>query len=166
MADDEPGIAAEAPAPPRHGMAAEFFASGFYIGYAPKAPGTFGSIFGLAIATALLTEGHLPLVFGILVASALGLWSIAGSGAADRDPGWIVIDEIAGQMIAALALDRISVLGLLVAFGLFRLFDIWKPGPVGWADRRHDEWGVMGDDWIAGGLAACCILLIDLAVNL
>jgi phosphatidylglycerophosphatase A len=137
-------------------------ASGCGAGYAPHAPGTAGSLAGLAIGTALLAAGHLPLVFGILVASGAGIWAIAAAGQAAADPGWIVIDEIAGQMIAMVALSGITLLGLILAFALFRLFDIAKPGPVGWADARHDEWGVMGDDWIAGLLAAACLLLLRL----
>jgi len=146
--------------------AATFFASGLGTGYAPKAPGTVGSFLGLMLAAALLAVGHLPLLFGIIAASSLGLWAIAGSGDAAADPGWIVIDEIAGQMIAALALGRVSLLGLLLAFALFRLFDIFKPGPIAWADRRHDEWGVMGDDWIAGALAAICILILRMLISI
>jgi phosphatidylglycerophosphatase A len=146
--------------------AAEFLASGFCTGFSPKAPGTVGSLLGLMIAAACLTVGHLPLLFGILVVSGLGVWSIASLGAGADDPGWIVIDEVAGQMIAALALSRDSFFGLLVAFGLFRLFDIVKRGPVGWADARHDEWGVMGDDWVAGAMAAICILLLRLVLDL
>jgi phosphatidylglycerophosphatase A len=146
--------------------AAEFLASGFYTGFSPKAPGTIGSLLGLLIGAALLTAGHLPLAFGILVVSGLGIWAIPACGAAAKDPGWVVIDEIAGQMLAMLALSRDGILGLLIAFGLFRLFDILKPGPIGWADARHDQWGVMGDDWLAGALALICILLIRLVLPL
>ncbi len=146
--------------------AAEFLASGFYTGYAPKAPGTVGSVLGLLLGAALLAVGHAPLVFGILVVSGLGVWAVSATGRAGQDPGWIVIDEIAGQMIAMLALPGVSLFGLVLAFALFRLFDIWKPGPVGWADARHDEWGVMGDDWIAGLMAAVCLGLLRLVVAL
>jgi phosphatidylglycerophosphatase A len=146
--------------------AAELLASGFYTGYAPKAPGTVGSVLGLLLGAALLAVGHAPLVFGILVVGGIGVWAVAATGQAGRDPGWIVIDEISGQLIALLALPGVSLFGLLLAFALFRLFDIWKPGPVGWADARHDEWGVMGDDWIAGLLAAACLGLLRLVMAL
>jgi phosphatidylglycerophosphatase A len=139
-----------------------FIASGGGAGYAKRAPGTAGSALGLLIGAVLLAGGHFLLLLGVLLASAIGVWAVACIGSAAEDPGWIVIDEIAGQMIALLALPRVTLAGLLLAFGLFRLFDIIKPGPVGWADARHDEWGLMGDDWIAGGLAFCCIILVRL----
>jgi phosphatidylglycerophosphatase A len=72
----------------------------------------------------------------------------------DGDPGWVVIDEFAGQWITLLALARPTVPGLIAAFLLFRLFDITKLGPVGWADRQHGAFGIMADDVIAGIIAA------------
>jgi phosphatidylglycerophosphatase A len=138
-------------------------ASGFGIGYAPKAPGTFGSLLGLALGAALLAVGHLPLLFGIVVVAGAGIYAIARLPSdAAADPGWVVIDEIAGQMIPMLALTQLSIGGVLLCFVLFRIFDIWKPGPVAWADKRHDEFGVMGDDLIAGGLAWVIVLALHL----
>ena len=58
-----------------------------------------------------------------------------------------------------LGLTHVSLAGLLAAFVLFRIFDIAKPGPVGWADRRHDAAGVMADDVIAGLMAAVILYL-------
>ena len=138
-------------------------ASGAGAGFAPWAPGTFGSLAGLILGSALLYLGHGPLLLGILLLSAAGIWSINRVGGAD-DAGWIVIDEIAGQMIALLALPRISLLGLILAFALFRLFDITKLGPVGLLDRRHDSWGVMGDDWVAGAFAFAGVFIILLLI--
>jgi phosphatidylglycerophosphatase A len=138
-------------------------ASGFGVGYAPKAPGTFGSLLGLALGAALLAIGHLPLLFGIVVVAGAGIFAVSRlPGHAAADPGWIVIDEIAGQMIPMLALTQLSIGGVLLCFVLFRIFDIWKPGPVAWADKRHDEFGVMGDDLIAGGLAWIIVLALHL----
>jgi phosphatidylglycerophosphatase A len=134
-------------------------ASGGGAGYAPWAPGTFGSLAGIVAGAALLHFGHFPLLLAILLVSAAGIWVIPHLGGAG-DAGWIVIDEIAGQMIAVLALPCVSLPGLILAFALFRLFDITKLGPIGWADRRHDAWGVMGDDWIAGAFAGICVFLI------
>lgn len=138
-------------------------ASGFGVGYAPKAPGTFGSLLGLALGAALLALGHIPLLFGIVIVAGLGIFAIARlPGQAAADPGWIVIDEIAGQMIPLLALTELSIGGVALCFILFRVFDIWKPGPVAWADKRHDEFGVMGDDLIAGLMAWLVVLLLHL----
>lgn len=143
-----------------------WIASGFGAGYAPKAPGTAGSLVGLFIGTLLLTAGHLPLVFAIIIVTALGIFAIQRVDNGGADPGWIVIDEIAGQMIGMLTLATLTPLSLLVSFALFRLFDIWKPGPVAWADRRHDAYGVMGDDVIAGLMAAVSVLALEMVIPL
>ncbi len=136
-----------------------FIASGGGAGYAPQAPGTYGSLVGLIIGGILLYFGHGPLLLAILLASAGGVWAINQVGGGD-DAGWIVIDEVAGQMIAVLALPYLSLAGLVLAFALFRLFDITKWGPIGILDRRHDAWGVMGDDWVAGIFAGLCVFII------
>jgi phosphatidylglycerophosphatase A len=138
---------------------ATFLASAGGAGYAPKAPGTFGSLLGLLIGALLLHLGHGPLLAGIIIVSLVGWWAVWAAGGRN-DPGWIVIDEVAGQFIAMLALPRPSWPGLVLAFALFRLFDITKPGPVGWADKRHDALGVMADDWVAGGLAFLVLLIL------
>jgi phosphatidylglycerophosphatase A len=136
-------------------------ASGFGTGFAPVAPGTAGSLLGLAIGALLLAlapqgGARWAVAAGAVLASLGGIWAIHASAARD-DPGWVVIDEIAGMLIALLALPRPSAAGLLAAFVLFRLFDIAKPGPVGWADRHHGAVAVMGDDVIAGGLAGLAL---------
>ena len=136
-----------------------FIASGFGAGWAPKAPGTFGSLVGLAIGCLLLLAGHLAVLAGIITATALGLYAIRQLPESGQDPGWIVIDEIAGQMLPLLALHGLSLWGALGAFALFRLFDIWKPWPVSWADQRKDALGIMGDDLIAGLLALVALFI-------
>jgi len=102
----------------------------------------------------------------------LGVWATTEmtDGAPETDPSEIVIDEVVGQMIALMPLSysawsmglNITALwpGWVAAFLLFRLFDIWKPGPVGWADRRHDPTGVMLDDALAGIMAACGVMVL------
>jgi phosphatidylglycerophosphatase A len=138
---------------------ARLIASGLGSGYAPKAPGTVGSLLALLIGAALMQISPLALPAAVAFACVAGYWSIGVAGGAE-DPGWVVIDEFAGQWIAMLALARVSLAGLLLAFMLFRLFDIAKPGPVGWADRRHGALGVMLDDVIAGIFAAVIILVV------
>jgi len=138
---------------------ARIIASSGGAGFAPKAPGTFGSVVGLVFGVFLLHFGHGPLLLGILLVSAAGVWAVNQVGAAD-DAGWIVVDEVAGQMIAILALPYVSLLGVVLAFAFFRLFDITKLGPIGYFDRRHDAWGVMGDDWVAGLFACICVAVI------
>ena len=114
------------------------------------------SLAAAVLAAALLMIGP-PAVW---LATALAVF--AGAGAlgvlgAIGDPGWVVIDEIAGQWLALSVLARPAPLGLLAGFALFRLFDIAKPGPVGWFDRRAGALGVIGDD-IAAGLLAAAVL--------
>lgn len=139
-----------------------FIALGFGSGLAPVAPGTFGSLVGLVIGCLLLMAGHLALLAGIVLAIAIGIYAIGKQPEANEDPSWVVIDEIAGQMLPLLALYEVSFWGALLSFILFRLFDIWKPGPVRWADRRRDEYGIMGDDIIAGLMAWLVMLALHL----
>jgi phosphatidylglycerophosphatase A len=145
---------------------ARWIASGGGAGFSPWAPGTAGSIVGAAIGAVCLAASPWVLAAVAAVATLCGTlairhatgmsWRGAEKGEHD-DPGWIVIDEIAGQMIALLALPRLSWIGVALAFALFRLFDIAKPGPVGWADRSGGAAGVMGDDVLAGIAAALLV---------
>jgi phosphatidylglycerophosphatase A len=146
-------------------------AIGFGSGASPKAPGTAGSLAGLILGAALMRASPLLLLAGVLAATYGGLWSIrtvlpapdrADPQAGHDDPGWIVIDEIAGQMLALLALQRLSIAGLAAAFALFRLFDITKPGPIGWADRQSGPAAIMADDLLAGAATALILVLIHL----
>lgn len=139
--------------------------AGLGAGYAPVAPGTMGSLLGLALGCALLRASPVALAAFVLlcglggvrlISHATGIPVRPRAGVHD-DPGWVVLDEIAGQSLALLALPRPSWAGAALAFALFRLFDIVKPGPVGWADRQGGAWGIMADDLIAG-LAACLIV--------
>jgi phosphatidylglycerophosphatase A len=132
---------------------ARLIASGLGTGFAPRAPGTVGSLAALIAGAFLLLLPVWVLPVCIVVVTLAGIWATARAGGAD-DPGWVVIDEVAGQWIALLPLARPTPLGLLAAFVLFRLLDITKPGPIGWADRQHGAIGVMADDVIAGAIAA------------
>ncbi|MDP5216300.1 phosphatidylglycerophosphatase A [Ruegeria sp. 2205SS24-7] len=137
------------------------------IGYLRPAPGTWGSLAALPMAWVLHQLGGFPLLFlATLLAALVGNWAthVMTKDSDDHDPSEIVIDEVAGQFLALWAVSApawahgldISALwpGWIAAFLLFRLFDIIKPGPVGWADRRGDPLGVMLDDLIAGIFAA------------
>ena len=152
---------------------ARMLATVFGVGYLRPAPGTWGSLAALPLGWGLHVLGGFALVVAATVALVLaGIWAIARAthGAAEHDPSEIVIDELAGQLLALWPLSAaagrlgidITLLwpGWLAAFALFRLFDILKPGPVGWADRRPDALGVMLDDVIAGGLAALGVMAL------
>lgn len=146
-------------------------ATAFGIGRLPGAPGTWGSAAAIPVAWVLHGLAGFPaLALATLAAFAIGWWATARAtaGSADKDPSEIVIDEVVGQWIALWPLSAglwhagadpwvFPWPGWVGAFLMFRLFDIWKPGPVGWADRRHGPLGVMLDDVVAGILAAIVV---------
>jgi len=152
---------------------ARLIATFFGIGLLRPAPGTWGS--AAAIPPAYLL--HATLGFpGFLLATAavflIGWWATAAAtrGRADHDPSEIVIDEVAGQWVALLPVSAglwhagtdpwlFPWPGWVTAFLMFRLFDIWKPGPVGRADRLHTPLGVMLDDIAAGVMAGIVVML-------
>jgi len=135
---------------------ARLIASGCGTGFAPVAAGTAASAAAVLVGGGLLFVSPYLLGAAALLACGGGFWAIRGARV-DGDPGWVVIDEFAGQWIALLGLARVTPVGLLAAFALFRLFDITKPGPVGWADRQHGAFGIMADDAIAGAIAAAIL---------
>ncbi|MEX0319666.1 MAG: phosphatidylglycerophosphatase A [Ruegeria sp.] len=143
------------------------------VGYLRPGPGTWGSAAALPLAWGLHVLGGFPLLALATLAVFLGgLWAtkVMTAGQEDHDPSEIVIDEVAGQFIAIWAVSypawvygiEVTALwpGWVAGFVLFRLFDIFKPGPVGWADRRGDALGVMLDDVIAGVFAAVGVLIL------
>jgi len=145
----------------------ELISTWFYIGKSRYAPGTVGSI------------ATLPLVY--LLHSYFGIWSviifaiiiaILGTIAANSfskeigisDPGMIVVDEVAGQTLA-LVFAGINLYLYLIGFILFRIFDILKPWPVGWADKKiKGGLGIMLDDILAGFIAMFLVLLIKISI--
>jgi phosphatidylglycerophosphatase A len=127
-------------------------ASGFGTGFAPVAAGTVASAIATLVGAALLWWSPLALSVAVLLAAFGGLWAVLAAQV-DGDPGWVTIDEFAGQWIALLGLAAVTPVGLLAAFVLFRFLDVTKLGPVGWADRQHGAAGIMADDLIAGALA-------------
>ena len=145
-----------------------------YVGLIPGPAGTWGSLAALATSYLLHWLGGFPLLLGASVAAtALGMRAarIEAFETHDLDPSHIVIGEVVGQWIALIPLSLGLWLhgappalfpwpGWISAFLLFRLMDIWKPGPVGWADRRKGPTGVMLDDVIAGLLAAVLVTLM------
>lgn len=129
------------------------------VGFFPIAPGTAGSAAAVVVGAGLMQGGPWVLPAAAAVAAAAGFMFIPRAVTdRDADPGWVVIDEVAGQWIAMLGLGGTTWVGLLAAFLAFRLLDIWKPGPVGWADRQHGAVGIMVDDLVAGALVAAGLL--------
>jgi phosphatidylglycerophosphatase A len=141
---------------------ARFIAAGFGTGYAPVAAGTVASAAAVVTGALFLLLSPWLLAAAALVATFGGYLAVKRASI-EGDPGWVVIDEFAGQWITLLALTNSSLPGLLAGFILFRLFDITKLGPVGWADRRHGAFGIMADDVIAGVIAAALLLTLRLS---
>jgi phosphatidylglycerophosphatase A len=133
---------------------AHFISLGFGTGLAPFAPGTFGSLLGLFLTRWLQPiAGDAKFFIGLAAAFIVGLWAanVTGRAIGESDHGAIVWDEVIAMALIAAMLPS----GWLQfwAFVLFRVLDIRKPGPVGWADRRvKGAFGVMLDDLVAAGL--------------
>jgi phosphatidylglycerophosphatase A len=125
-------------------------ASAFGAGYSPVAPGTAGSLV-TAVAIWLLPLTPLRIAVALVVVTVLGIW--AGSRVervlGRKDPGVIVIDEVAGMLLSVILLPR-RLPVLVTAFLLFRLFDVWKPFPARESQSLTGGVGVMVDDLIAG----------------
>ncbi len=133
-------------------------ASFFGVGFFPVAPGTAGSAVALLIGALLMLGPPWLLAFGAALVAVVGYLVIPHAVTDPHaDPGWVVIDEVAGQWIALLGLAGVSLAGLFLAFIGFRVLDIWKPGPVGWADRQTGAFGIMTDDILAGAVVALAL---------
>lgn len=128
------------------------------IGYAPVAPGTFGSLAGLGFAWVLLSQTGWPactLAVAAILLTPIASWAC---GVVERDlgiedPGFIVIDEFVGQWLALALVRPDQPLDWFIGLALFRLFDVWKPGPIRSLEEIPNGWGVVADDLAAGGCA-------------
>lgn len=138
---------------------AHFLALGFGSGLAPKAPGTFGTLVALPLFFALmqLPENlHLIIIASLFLIGIL-LCSLTGKALGVSDHGSIVWDEIVAMMLV-LEFTPKHWGWWLVAFLLFRLFDIWKPTPIRQCDKRlKGGFGVMFDDLLAAIYAIICL---------
>jgi len=182
-----PGGGAGALAAPGRRTAGDYAALGLAtcgVGYMPLAPGTWGSAVGVGLyvlvgwAAGLLfarltrygveprqfeafrTTFELLVVIGVTLA---GTWAATRCERLLRrkDPGTVVIDEVAGQLITFLFVPRDAGLWALVAgFFAFRLFDIWKPYPIDRLEALESGLGVMADDVLAGAYAATLMSLL------
>jgi phosphatidylglycerophosphatase A len=198
--DTEPASPA---APPRKKPHISFLlATWFGLGYLPKAPGTWGSLAGSILGFAIVRVSAVApssdfwihdrffvvhwnvLACCSLGIAALGIWSSSRvvSFTGIKDPQYVVIDEVSGQMLTlflggfALTTNSFGIatrtspylffdgrlLTPVIAFILFRLFDIWKPFPIRKLEKLPGGWGIMADDWLAGIYAA---ILLRLALH-
>ena len=143
-------------------------ATWFGCGFLPIAPGTWGSLATIPVA-------H-------VVATLWGAWGLAGFAAGitaigvhasgetarlrgETDPSAVVVDEVAGQAIALIPVYALVPPGavalrigtVVLAFLLFRILDVWKPGPIGTAEKLPGGWGIMADDVLGGAVAAAMV---------
>ncbi|MDT7687998.1 MAG: phosphatidylglycerophosphatase [Acidobacteriota bacterium] len=175
--------------PPRRRTAGDYVALALAtcgVGLIPLAPGTWGSAVGVglylllgraaekgfdyAVARGLdLSVQTFPLVLHTVMLAAILLVSLVGTWAATRaekllgkkDPGAVVVDEVAGQLIAFLFVPWLAGRWAVVAgFLAFRLFDIWKPYPVRRLEGLGGGLGIMADDMLAGFYAAALMSLL------
>jgi phosphatidylglycerophosphatase A len=168
--------------PPSKPHISILLATWFGLGRLPKAPGTWGSLGGVALAILMAWAGHpanlelpgayqqqrfwthgfLPTygaIFVALLIAAIGI-IVAGRAATfaqSEDPQWVVVDEVSGQLLTYFLFFWATPLNwksCLLGFILFRLFDIWKPFPARQLEHLPGGWGIMADDWMAGIYAA------------
>ena len=163
------------------------------VGYLPLAPGTWGSLVAVGVylvlrvaifggfynRTTILNgfanrsdnvDAHgtflIVELLTIAVVSLLGVWAASRTERVlqIKDPGKVVMDEVAGQLIALLAVplvvDRLWFLWVIVAFLSFRFFDIVKPYPARKLESLHGGWGIMADDLVAGMYAAILVAAV------
>ena len=144
---------------------AHLVALGFGAGLARHAPGTVGTLWAWAAFVAMepwMTDLRWAVL--LLLSTAVGWWActVTARHMGQPDSGHMVWDEVLGFWLVLWLLAPAGLLTQAAAFGLFRLFDAWKPGPVAWADRHfkglgpRGGWGVLADDLVAAG----CTLLV------
>jgi phosphatidylglycerophosphatase A len=136
-----------------------FAAFGFGSGAAPVAPGTFGTLMGVALYLLLPAMTWTLYLLFLLVATLVGIW-LCDRTARDigvHDHGGIVWDEFVGYWITMFMAPE-GWPWIVAGFALFRLFDILKPWPISWLDRHvKGGFGVMVDDVLAGVMALICL---------
>jgi phosphatidylglycerophosphatase A len=140
-------------------------ATGLGTGLAPLAPGTVASAATIALLW-LLPFSRPALAVFVVVVTIVGTWAAdrAERVLGEKDPGAIVIDEVAGMALSVLPFP-LTPRVLLAAFVLFRVFDVLKPAPAYQSQRLHGGVGVMVDDLVAGGYALLVLALSRAALG-
>jgi phosphatidylglycerophosphatase A len=139
-----------------------FMAFGFGSGLLPKAPGTYGTLVGIPIYLLMQPLSLIYYVALVCLAFIIGIWvcDVTARDLGVHDHGGIVWDEIVGYLVT-MVFAPTGLLWLLLGFLLFRFFDIVKPWPIRWIDKRvGGGFGIMVDDLVAGLFAAGCLVLI------
>jgi phosphatidylglycerophosphatase A len=151
------------------------------VGYLPLAPGTWGSLVGVVIyllIRSLFYNSGQHIFFAVqltvtVVVTLAGIWAATQTEriSGRKDPGKVVVDEVAGQMISLMPVALVPFwtswkIWVIVSFILFRFFDIVKPYPARQMERLHGGLGIMCDDLIAGGYGAAVILIATLVMSI
>jgi phosphatidylglycerophosphatase A len=141
--------------------AARAISTWFGCGYWPWGPGTAGSAAAVLIACAVPWS---PLQAGVaaLIVTLPGVWAsdTEASNCGRKDPGHIVVDEVAGQWITIAGASSVTWKSALAAFVVFRLLDIWKPVPARQLERLPGGFGIMADDVMAGLYGAFVLYIL------
>jgi phosphatidylglycerophosphatase A len=147
---------------------AVLIATWFGVGLLPRAPGTWGSLAALPFAWVIVGAAGWPaLLFATVILFAVGVWAAdrTVAGSAVQDPGFIVVDEVAGQWLVLVAAPH-NFWAYLLGFLAFRVADIAKPWPASWADRTvKGGFGVMLDDILAALYGVAVMLIYRYAMG-
>ena len=150
---------------------ANFFATGFYSGYLPRVPGTWGSAVAAVLAFALVSvapslssvDGAIFLAAAVTLAAVVAahyVWSRKLYGPDAHDPQQIVIDEFAGYFVSIIG-ARPQALSFVLAFLFFRMFDISKPYPCRRLEKLSGGFGIVMDDIMAGIYACAAVNIVE-----
>ena len=139
----------------------------FFAGYFPKAPGTFGSFISLfLIALIVFYFGCIGLISLIIISFLLAMFAVTETlKYTKHDPSFIVVDELIGQAVTFVFVSNFlkgnnNLIIYLFGFIFFRLFDVLKPFPVSYADKKiRNAFGVILDDILAGIYASICLIV-------
>ncbi len=144
-----------------------FFSTGFYSGYIPFAPGTFGTLTALPFCylLSLCSSGGGAVIIIAVILLAIWLADSSEKLINKKDPGCIVIDEIAGMLVTLAGLP-FNFFTVAVGFVLFRLLDIFKPFPIRYLERKIPGGaGIVVDDLVAGIIANITLRIIVYVVG-
>lgn len=151
------------PSRPEH-----WLAYGFGAGLSPMAPGTMGTLVAIPIYLLLASLPGLIYMVAVVALIAAGIWA-CGKVAAESgqdDPPAIVWDEVVGFLVAMAAAPVVSLAWIIMGFLLFRLFDIYKPWPVSWAQAHFKGGlGIIADDLIAGAMTWLVLTFMAMIVS-
>ena len=141
-----------------------FLGLGFGSGLVPFAPGTFGTVAAIPVYLLLYSGGqtvYLAILI-LIVVGGVSICEVTAKKLNSHDHPAIVWDEIAGFLVTMIPVG-VSTLNVVIGFILFRIFDIIKPWPIKWIDRRiHGGLGIMLDDILAGIIAGILLFMFNL----